>query len=390
MIKLTLNDFLLKAKEVHGNKYDYSKVIYKNNKTKIVVTCLIHGDFEIRPDCLLNGTGCPICGGTKKMTTEEFIRKSNIVHNNFFIYDKCVYKGSGEKVIVKCPYHSYFEVKANNHLNGANCEKCKKEHIFHNITKLAKVNRSTKKYDTKTFIEKAKIVHGNKFSYEKTFYEKNSKKVIITCTYHGDFEITPNHLLSGRGCPKCSKNYKMNTKEFIEKLKLIHGEKYDYSKVEYRSTHKPVIINCPKHGDFINSPANLLKGQGCPFCGESKLEKEINNILLKKEIIFERQKRFKWLRNENNLSLDFYLPDYNIAIECQGIQHFNSVSFFGGASFLEEPKKRDDKKRILCKENGINLLYYSDLNIDFPYEVITNINDLLKEIEKYSTKNLEK
>ena len=390
MIKLTLNDFLLKAKEVHGNKYDYSKVIYKNNKTKIVVTCLIHGDFEIRPDCLLNGTGCPICGGTKKMTTEEFIIKSNIVHNNFFIYDKCVYKGSGEKVIVKCPYHGYFEVKANNHLNGTNCRKCKKEHIFHNITKLTKVNGSTKKYDTNTFIEKAKIVHGNKFSYEKTSYEKNSKKVIVTCSYHGDFEITPNHLLSGRGCPKCSKNYKMNTKEFIEKLKLIHGEKYDYSKVEYKSTHKPVIINCSKHGDFINSPANLLKGQGCPFCGESKLEKEINNILLKEEIIFERQKRFKWLRNDKNLSLDFYLPDYNIAIECQGIQHFNSVSFFGGASFLEETKKRDDKKRILCKENGINLLYYSDLNIDFPYEVITNINDLLKEIQKYSTKNLEK
>ena len=96
------------------------------------------------------------------------------------------------------------------------------------------------------------------------------------------------------------------------------------------------------------------------------------------------------MRNEKNLSLDFYLPDYNTAIECQGIQHFNCVSFFGGASFLEETKRRDNKKRILCKENGINLLYYSDLNIDFPYEVITNINDLLKEIEKYSTKNLEK
>ena len=90
MNKLTVNDFLLKAKEVHGNKYDYSKVVYKNNKTKIIVTCIEHGDFEIRPDCLLNGTGCPLCGGTKKMTSEDFIKKANMVHNNFFSYDKCI------------------------------------------------------------------------------------------------------------------------------------------------------------------------------------------------------------------------------------------------------------------------------------------------------------
>ena len=111
--------------------------------------------------------------------------------------------------------------------------------------------------------------------------------------------------------------------------------------------------------------------------------------ILKTDFLYRWIHYFRYIQIAH-LSLDFYLPDYNIAIECQGIQHFNSVSFFGGASFLEEAKKRDDKKRILCKENGINLLYYSDLNIDFPYEVITNINDLLKEIEKYSTKNLEK
>ena len=389
MNKLTVNDFLLKAKEVHGDKYDYSKVVYKNNKTKIIVTCIEHGDFEIRPDCLLNGTGCPLCGGTKKMTSEDFIKKANIVHNNFFSYDKCLYKGSGEKVIVKCPYHGYFEVKANNHLNGVNCKKCENEKIFHKITKLKKINKSTKKYNTETFIEKSIVIHGDKFSYEKTFYEKNSKKVTITCKLHGDFEITPNHLLSGRGCPKCSKNYKMNTNEFIEKIRLVHGDKYDYSEVIYKSTHKPVIITCHKHGNFSNTPANLLKGQGCPFCAESKLEKDINNILLKEGIAFERQKRFAWLKDNSKLSLDFYLPHYNIAIECQGIQHFNSVDFFGGITSFEKTQKRDRKKRILCEKNNIKLLYYSDLNINFPYEVITNIDDLLKEIEKYSTKNLD-
>ena len=389
MKKITQNEFICRAEKLFP-KYNFSNSVYINNKTKIDVICPKHGMFQIRPDCLMKGTGCPSCGGTKKNTTKEFIEKAKFVHNNFFSYEKCEYTGSSNKIIVTCPIHGDFEVKANNHLNGCNCKKCQENGITHEITKLAAVNASTKKLTTEEFIEKGKKIHGSKYSFEKCVYVKSNIKTIITCPIHGDFEITPNHFLNKRGCPKCGGNHRLTTNEFIERLKEIHGEKFYYNKVIYQSTHKQVILTCPIHGDFMNTPANLLKGQGCPYCSESKLENEVNNFLLTQGFMFERQKQFDWLKDIRKLSLDFYLPEFNIAIECQGIQHFNEVKFFGGTEALNENKKRDEIKLKLCNEHGIKLLYFSDLKIDFPYAVINSIIDLSNEIQKYYKKNLDK
>ena len=336
--KLTTEEFIEKAKKIHGDKYDYSKTVYLDNKKNITATCPIHGDFEIRADGFLKGSGCQICGGTKKMTQEEFISKANLVHNNFFTYEHCIFNGVDNKVIVTCPIHGDFEVKANNHLNGVNCKKCRKEKISHKITKLLKINASTKKLNTEEFIKRAKEKYGNKYTYDKVNYVKSNVNVIVTCPIHGDFPVTPNHFFGNRGCPKCGKNYQYTTEEFIEKLKEINGNKYTYEKTEYKTTHEPVIVTCPIHGDFINEPSNLLKGQGCPNCLESILEKEIAKILKNNNILFDRQKRFDWLGRQ---SFDFYLPEYNIAIECQGIQHFEPVDFAGkGKEWAEDNFKK--------------------------------------------------
>ena len=286
MRKLTTKEFIEKCLKVLGNKFDYTKVEYKNNKEKVCVICPKHGEFWIRPNDLLNNIGCPHCGGTNKSSTEEFIKKATFVHNGYFTYNKTVYGGSGNKVIVTCPVHGDFEVKASNHLNGYNCKQCQKEGIIHLITKLSPVHKSTSKYDTAFFIEKCKEIHGDKYTYEKTIYEKSSKKVIITCPVHGDFEITPNHFLSGRGCSKCSKNYRYNTEEIIEKFKQVHGDKYDYSKVEYVSTHKHITVICPEHGEFQISPANHLKGQGCIIC--KKMPSNKKQKIKKEKNLFEK------------------------------------------------------------------------------------------------------
>lgn len=380
MRKLTQTEFINKAKEKFPS-YDFSKAIYVNNKTKVIVICPKHGEFSIRPDCLLTGTGCPYCGGTKKNTTETFIEKAKYVHNNFFSYEKCNYINASGKVVVTCPIHGDFEVKANNHLNGCNCKSCQDEGISHEINKLPSVNKSTKKLTTEKFIEKARQIYGDRYTYEKCNYVKSNVKVVITCPIHGDFEVTPNHFLANRGCPKCGGNYRLNTQEFIEKLKLVHGEKYNYDKIEYKSTHKPVILTCPKHGDFINSPANLLKGQGCPYCSESKMEEEVTNFLQKQNIEFEREKHFEWLKYKKTLSLDFYLPKYNIGIECQGIQHFEPVQIFGGEENLNLTKKRDEVKKTLCEEHGIHIFYYSTVKAqslkDYPYKIYKRLTDIL-------------
>lgn len=388
MKKLTTEEFIEKARLKHGDKYDYSKVDYQGSKVKVCIICPKHGEFWQRPNDILSGMGCPICGGTKKMTTEEFIEKAKIVHHNYFSYEKTVYKNSNEKVIVTCPLHGDFEVKANNHLNGVNCKVCQENGIKHMTTKLKLVNKSTKSYSTEEFINKCKQKYGDIYNYDKTIYVNNRTKVCITCLTHGDFWITPNHFLSGRGCSKCSRNYQYTKQEIIKQFCLVHGDKYDYSQSEYISTHKNLKIICPEHGEFWQSPANHLKGQGCPKCEQSKLEKEIMCLLNKHNIVFEYQKTFDWLKYARKLYLDFYLPDYNVAIECQGIQHFKPIGFGEKDEkkiyeMFESIKIRDNIKRELCNKHGISVYYYSDkiYNNDF-LNIIDNKLILLKNIKE--------
>ena len=181
----------------------------------------------------------------------------------------------------------------------------------------------------------------------------------------------------GRGCPKCAKNYHYTKEELVEKFKDIHGCNFLYDRVKEAKTHEMVEIGCKTHGYFMQMVSNHLKGQGCPLCKESKMEKEITELLAKKEIEFEREKRFDWLGRQ---SLDFYLPKYNIVIECQGIQHFEPLDYFGGKEEFEKRKMLDSTKSEKCMENGIEIIYYADYDYDFPYEVIKDKNKLLSII----------
>lgn len=377
MRRLTQEEFVSKAKSVFP-KYDYSLVVYVNNKEKVTIICPLHGKFEVRPDCLLKGTGCPKCGGTKKMTTEEFIEKARMVHGDYFNYDKTKYINSNEKVVITCPIHGDFEMKANNHLYGQNCPKCRKDKLTHPITLLPKVNKSTHKLTTSSFIERCKNKWGDRYTYENVLYERSNKFVSITCREHGDFSVTPNHFLAGRGCPKCGGCHRLTTSDFVEKASIIHGNKYDYSFTNYVNTHNLVKIVCPKHGVFLQSPANHLKGENCPQCNQSKMEEKVMNALKEHYIRFDQQKKFIWLKK---LSLDFYLPDFNIAIECQGIQHFEPIDFFGGEKGFQEQIKRDKIKNELCNKHGIKIIYYADYDFYFPIDVKHNLMELLESLK---------
>ena len=169
---------------------------------------------------------------------------------------------------------------------------------------------------------------------------------------------------------------KLTTKEFIEKARKIHGDKYDYSKVNYITTDTKVCIICPDHGEFWQAPHNhITQKQGCPFCSESHLSKEVQEFLKSNNINFEREKKFEWLIYKKKLSLDFYLPDYNIAIECQGEQHFKPFRWETDEKRLEKRKLRDRIKKELCEKHGIKVMYYSFKK--FNNEIITDINKLL-------------
>lgn len=308
----------------------------------------------------------------KKLTTEEFIERAKKIHGNKYDYSKVNVVKAHEKVLIICPIHGEFLMTPSNHLSSQGCPKCRYVAV------------SEKLSDNKdSFCEKAKIIHGNKYDYSKLNYANNRTKVCIICPIHGEFWQSPNKHLMGQGCPYCGKEkigyLKRGNKElFVRKANKIHNGKYDYSKVEYINAHTKVCIICKEHGEFWQTPSDHLSKRGCPLCKFSKLENDIRIFLEANKIKYATQKRFKWL---GNLSLDFYLPEYNIGIECQGDQHFMPVTHFGGINGLNKTIYRDELKRTRCLENNVLLLYFSNSKIDFPYDVITEKNNLLKKIK---------
>ena len=139
--KMTLEEFIERAIKVHGNKYDYSKVEYVNNRTKVCIICHEHGEFWQRPDDhIIKKHGCPKCSGNKKRTLESFINDANKKHNYFFNYNKSVYNGIHNKLIITCPIHGDFLQAPNDHLRGQGCPLCKQSKLENEIMLLLKEN----------------------------------------------------------------------------------------------------------------------------------------------------------------------------------------------------------------------------------------------------------
>ncbi|MCK5867489.1 MAG: hypothetical protein KAG14_03745 [Mycoplasmataceae bacterium] len=221
------------------------------------------------------------------------------------------------------------------------------------------------KLTLKEFIKKAKLKHGDKYDYFLVKYVNYTTFVEIICPVHGVFKQRPNnHLRSG--CPKCGGNKKHTTKTFIEKSKIIHGDKYDYSLVEYKTNKDRVEIICPVHGMFKQFASNHMRGASCPICKESIGEKKIALELKKHKICFKREHRFPDCKNIQTLPFDFYIPSSNICIEYDGVQHFKPISFFGGKIAFEKRKINDNIKTDYCEKNNLKL-------IRVPYTEIKNI-----------------
>lgn len=439
------NSFVEKAKKVHGDKYDYSLVEYKGSDTPVRIICPFHGEFEQTPHMHIRGQECPKCGRIKsdenrKKGLDYFLKQAHAVHGNKYDYSKVVLKTRREEVCIICPIHGEFWQQPYNHtVQKQGCPQCARESNAIKITKDTewflekaraihgdKYDYSETKYvaarvklcvichekddgghehgrfwltphqhlthsggcpkcghpkhTIEWFIEKARSLYGDLYDYSNTVYENNHTKVIITCHEHGDFEIFPSSFFRGAGCPKCA-GRNLTQDEVIEQFHLVHGDRYDYSKVEYVNKTTPVCIICKKHGVFLQTPAGHLLGQGCPTCNQSHLENEIERFLKSQNYLYKKQKTFPWLKDKGAMKLDFFLPDYGVAIECQGEQHFFASDFMGGEEKLIKLQNRDSLKENLCLDHGINVLYYSDLGIDYPYPVYEDLSLLLKAIE---------
>ena len=235
-----------------------------------------------------------------------------------------------------------------------------------------------KKKTTEQFIEDAKLVHGDKYDYSKVEYKNNYTKVIIDCPIHGSFWQTPKKHLAGSGCRKCGyeeigKVCRKTTEQFVEEARVVHGNKYDYSKTNYVNNRTNIVVTCLIHGDFLQNPQGHLSGYGCPKC----MLKEQNKIFdfVKSEFpeyIWSWEYKNDWLGNQR---IDICCENKKLAIEYNGPQHYMPIVSYGGEESYLKTIERDKRKQELCKENGFILyvIKYDDVNYDRIREDINNI-----------------
>lgn len=297
-----------------------------------------------------------------KLTREEFVKSVVAVHGDDIDLSSAVYINDASKVLCKCNKCGHTWMASPNNLkHGKGCPEC---------------NHRSRKYTLDEWFEMAKNVHKGKYDLSLVNdYLSRTQKMKIICherddngNEHGVFEIASNSFLNGRGCPKCAlgKIIEKQVKPFnqmVQDAKGVHGDKYEYDKSTYKNVRTKMRIICPIHGEFWQTPhAHINKRCGCPSCNESKLETEMKTLLEREKINFKEKadnKIFPWIGLQH---LDFYLPEKKLAIECQGKQHYVPIDRFGGDYEFEKIKKRDVRKKKLCEENGITLIYYTKYN----------------------------
>ena len=324
----------------NGNNIDISEFEYRNNREKGKCRCKICGyEWMEVPEILRKRELCPKCLEKlrnkekreksllkNKEKAEKLYKNTNISNIEFFYNQK-------EELMVKFFCHEKYSDNTEHgeqiqtgyyFLKGKGCAKC--------------ATHPSKVYTTKEWIRLAKEKYPE-FQYDKVQYINKDTKIIITCSKHGDVLVNPKDFLSGRCyCPQCTieKQHDKFVERVIKRAQKVHkNSNYIYHSELIKSSTEKIGIECPKHGIFWQTISNhVTKKAGCPICNESKLEKDTRNILIENNIYFESQKKFPWLGRQ---SLDFYLPDYNIAIECQGIQHFkNQLPLPKGRGLMNE------------------------------------------------------
>ena len=266
--KSTTKEFIEKAKQVHGDKYDYSKVEYVRSSEKVCIICPEHGEFWQTPNAHLKGSGCSKCPRRKrqsKFTTESFITEAKKIHGNMYDYSKTRFTNAQEKVVITCPIHGDFKQRIYDHLKGNGCPLC----------------HGTRRYTVDEFINRARQIHGDKYNYSSiSEYVNNTTPLPIICPIHGKFYQTPLHHINSRcGCPKCSESKgEREIEQWLikNKIKYIHPFVIENIPKDIRTTGiiKPDFY-LPSYNLIIeyNGKQHYIPQKG--FGGQIKFESQI-------------------------------------------------------------------------------------------------------------------
>ena len=265
--RLTTEEWVERATKQHNGFYDYSLSLYVNNNTKVKIICPLHGVFEQQPSAHIGrGDRCPKCGldsrsKINRTTKEEFINKSNEIHNFKFDYSLIHdFKRLDEHLTIICPKHGKYKQNGHSHMRGSDCEKCsyEKRGVDYSISKEEMLSRF-KEFD-------------NNLVYDLSNYKNTNSIISYFCEIHGSIKQKAQKHLRGKQCSKCSKRGSWNignTEKFIQKAKEVHKDRYDYSLVNYINNREKVEIICKHHGSFLQKPNTHVESKGgCPTCAK--------------------------------------------------------------------------------------------------------------------------
>jgi very-short-patch-repair endonuclease len=248
--------------------------------------------------------------GRKALTTQEWVKKAYSQHGQRYDYSRVVYRGYGRKVEVVCPEHGSFWQRENNHRNGAGCPECG-----------AVSRQKSRAYSYESFVAAAREVHGDSYDYPKTKIYNSRSRAQIVCPEHGPFEQMVYVHLAGHGCSDCSynkvgKRAQLGLSEFLRRAQEVHGDTYEYLS-GLNGMHKTILIKCPLHGEFKQTPSNHLSGAGCPKCvgRVSKAEQEIADFVSSLGVSI-KQSSYSVIPP---YEVDIYCPDQKVAIEYNGL-----------------------------------------------------------------------
>lgn len=278
MRKKNLTELIKEAKEIHHNFYDYSRITtYNGIDAKNEIVCPTHGMFyqsfyyHINKKC-----GCKLCGLERAKSTKVLpieVVKDRIVSCGYEIPENFSYVNNNTKITLICKKHGEFSILPSLLFRGERCKKCSFEKVSKKLM-----------LDNNEFINRIKALYGDKIDASNALYKGNNKKVDVICKKHGPFQTTPFSLYQGISCKECKKeklrNIRRKTQEqFLKESKMLYRDELDLSMVEYIDENTLVLIGCPTHGYFKQTPKVHLRGNGCPLCSKSKLERHVKRLL---------------------------------------------------------------------------------------------------------------
>jgi very-short-patch-repair endonuclease/ribosomal protein S27AE len=338
-----------------------SSLSYKNTKTKFKLKCNVDGHewYSNYDRLIIAKNKCPRCAGQIIYQEEAQDRvEKRLKEIDASLREPFIYKNCSSRIKLFCNIDGHeWETSYKNFVNNrTGCFKCSKHVLYENeiqsniLKRLKELNVSLR---------------------ESYIHINNSSELKLICNIDGhEWESKYSNFINNKkGCAKCAKVLKLTQSEAEEKVQQ-RCKKMNYELIEpfifKKTSNTRIYLKCNKcnfnwevsYNNFIN------RKSGCPKCQESKGENEAERILKSFNMNYVPQKKFEGCKDKDYLKFDFYIPDLNICIEFDGIQHYESFNFFGGESGLKDTQRRDSIKNDFCYKNNIYLIRipYKDFN----------------------------